>query len=137
MKFIKLDERATLPVRATLNSAGYDFKALVGGTVLPGRRLLVPTGIGLDPNIDGQYTYLQLLGKSGLAYKRGLIVMAGVIDSDYAGDIGVMLYNTDFRAFTFLAGDAVAQGVIIDISRAIDEEAPLQERMGGFGSTGK
>lgn len=135
MKFVKLDENAILPCRATKLSAGYDFKALQGGSILPGCRLLIPTGIGIT---EGQpYEYLQLLGKSGLAYKKGIIVMAGVIDADYPGDIGVLLYNQGNEAFDFVTGQSIAQGVIVDITTAHDEEVPEEDRVGGYGSTGK
>ena len=138
MKFRKLNEDAILPRRGTRDSAGYDMRAIEGGCILPGCRLLVKTGIGLDPEEKCRFEYLQLFGRSGLAYKKGIMILAGVIDSDYEGEIGCILYNSGNEEFIFNTGDAIAQGVIIDTCHAEDEEVPKSLRGdGGYGSTGK
>ena len=138
MRFRKLVEEAILPRRATEASAGYDMRALEGGCILPGCRLLVKTGITLDQNYASPYEYLQIAGRSGLAYKKGIMILAGVIDADYEGDIGCILYNSGNEEFLFNTGDAIAQGIIIDITHADHEEIPEAERGdGAYGHTGK
>lgn len=131
--FKKLEEDAILPTRATKGSAGYDLHALHGGEILPGQRLLVKTGIGWD-------MYEGLVGiikpRSSLAVKFGIDTMAGVIDSDYKGDIGVVLHNTDEQSFMFGPGDRIAQLVLLQYMNFTADDVE-QDREGGFGSTGE
>ena len=131
MQFIKLDERATIPTRATKASAGYDLKALDGFVLMPRQRLLVPTGLSIrymNPRAVGL-----IKDKSGLAHKFGLTTLAGVIDADYTGDIGVILLNTGNDVVTFKAGQSIAQLVVVPYYTF--KEEVLVERDGGFGST--
>ena len=84
--------------------------------------------------------YGRIAPRSGLAYKSGIDVMAGVIDADYRGDIGVILYNTDVKDFEFKKGDRIAQ-LIIEKCYTTEwkevEELHSSVRLGnGFGSTG-
>jgi len=131
-KFIKLHEDATVPTRATKGSAGYDLHALCGGTIPSGERLLIKTGIAWNVQ-DGYVGFIK--PRSGLAYKFGIDVMAGVIDSDYEGDIGVILFNTDENDFEFNAGDRIAQLVILPFESFASDHIE-SKRHGGFGSTG-
>lgn len=138
MKFKKLNEDAILPRRGTRDSAGYDMRAIEGGCILPGRRMLVKTGIGLDMDYAHPFEYLQIGGRGSHAYKNGIMILAGVIDSDYEGEIGCILYNSGDEEFLFNTGDAIAQGMIIEIAIADHEETPGSFRgTGGYGSTGK
>ncbi len=138
MRFIKLDpnSKAALPVRATDGSAGYDFEALNAGCLVAGGRILIKTGITLDPNYARDDECLQLFARSGHANKFGLILLAGLIDSDYRHDIGVILYNSGNDVFFWEAGERIAQGVIMPIKKADHEVDPTLVRDGGFGSTG-
>ena len=134
MRFHRLDDRATIPIRATTGSAGYDLRTLEDFTLVPGQRLLVKTGITFED------AHTDLVGfikpKSGLAYKYGIDVLAGVIDSDYRDDIGVILINHGEKSVTFKAGNAVAQLVMFKYY-TLDEKDVEGLRNGGYGSTGK
>ena len=113
MYFLKLNDMATLPSRGTKYSCGYDMFALNSGHVPAGERLLVPTGISwmMENTADGFLKGI-LSPRSGLSHKHGIQILGGVIDADYEGDIGVILYNSGVEDFTFKAGDAIAQMVI-------------------------
>ncbi|RPH56971.1 dUTP diphosphatase, partial [bacterium] len=99
-----------LPSPASPGSAGFDLRAAVEGEVVlrPGERLLVPTGIVLEipPGWEGQ-----VRPRSGLALRHGLgIVNApGTIDSDYRGEVGVILINLGETPFSLKRGDRIAQ----------------------------
>ena len=138
MRFIKLNEEAILPRRGTKESAGYDMRAIEGGCILPGCRFLIKTGIGLDQNYASPFEYLQIAGRGSHAYKNGIMILAGVIDADYEGEIGCILYNSGNKEFLFSTGDAIAQGIIIDVGHTFGDESPQEMRgTGGYGSTGK
>lgn len=134
MSFVKLDPKAELPTRATTGSAGYDLKALVGNTIKPNERLLVSTGIAW------KNTPQSLVGlikpRSGLAVRYGIDTLAGVIDSDYKGEINVLLVNLGQEPFTFKAGDRIAQ-LVLQQYFIIDDDETEEVREGGFGSTGE
>lgn len=135
MKFIKLDEEAVLPRRATELSAGYDFHALHGGVLESGDRMLVRTGIGWHSELTCLFVGI-LKGRSSLAYKHGINVLAGVIDADYDGDIGFVLHNTGRREFEFSKGDKIGQMVLGHFALVEgDNLASGYKRAGGFGST--
>ncbi len=88
----KLSENAIIPTQGTNFAAGYDLYAAEDALVVCGSRKLIKTNISME--ITPGY-YGRIAPRSGLAYKSGIDVLAGVIDSDYRGDIGVILYNTD------------------------------------------
>lgn len=137
-KFVKLQEEAIIPQRATFQSAGYDLHALEGGTVQANDRLLIKTGISWVTDENAGIVGL-IKPRSGLAYKHGIAVMAGVIDADYRKDIGVILHNTSVEDFVFEAGDKIAQLVVQQFFTLDNDEATMEKviRDGGFGSTGK
>ena len=133
----KLSENATLPVQGSEHAAGYDLYASEEGIVLSECRLLIKTNISISIP-DGYYG--RIAPRSGLAYKSGIDVMAGVIDADYRGDIGVILYNTDVKDFEFKKGDRIAQ-LIIEKCHKVEwqEVSKLEDSVRldrGFGSTG-
>ena len=138
MKIKLLDENAKVPVRANGCAAGYDLYALHDYYVYPQERTLVKTGIALE--IPEGY-YGRIAPRSGLAYKHGIDVLAGVIDSDYRGEIGVILLNTHKeKYFTIKSGDRIAQIIFekyyvfdMEISDEINETG---RGSSGFGSTG-
>ncbi len=135
MKFIKLDEEATIPTRATRGSAGYDLYALHGGCIEVGKTVTVPTGItveGMSNDVGGF-----IMPRSGMARKKSIDRLAGLIDSDYTHDIGVVLINHGTEDFCFKAGDRIGQitfGPILTVENDIVES---ELRTGGFGSTGE
>merc|ERR1719319_237928 len=85
-------------------------------------------------------TYARLAPRSGLAWKHGIDVFAGVIDADYRGEVKVILYNTQDEAFTVKTGDRIAQLILEQIATpevAVVEDLEASVRgSGGFGSTG-
>ena len=134
-------EDLPLPAYATEGSAGCDLRAAVGEpTVLePGARLQVPTGLRLA--IPSGYEG-QVRARSGLALRHGIVLpnAPGTIDSDYRGELCVILWNTGDAPFVLRRGDRIAQLVLAPVQRLVWKEGPLGEETargaGGFGSTG-
>lgn len=131
-----------LPNYETLAAAGMDLRAHLEQAVkvLPGQRVIVPTGLFIELPIGYE---AQVRPRSGLAWKHGITVLnsPGTIDADYRGEIKVILINLGQEAFEILTGERIAQLVIARHER-VDwlEVADLQESSrgaGGFGSTGK
>ena len=128
-----------LPDYASAGSAGLDLYAAAGPlTLAPGARALVGTGLALalPEGFEGQ-----VRPRSGLALDRGVTVLngPGTIDSDYRGEIGVLLVNLGEAPFVVERGMRIAQLVIAPVARArvVEGEVPPSERgAGGFGSTG-
>ncbi|MBM3613799.1 MAG: dUTP diphosphatase [Alphaproteobacteria bacterium] len=134
-------EGLDLPGYATAGSAGCDLLAAVQADLVlePGARALVPTGIviALPPGTEAQ-----IRPRSGLALRHGVTCLnaPGTIDSDYRGEIGVILINHGTQAFRILRGLRIAQLVVAPVARvAWEEVATLPDTArgaGGFGSTG-
>lgn len=133
----RLDPAAIIPTRAHEGDAGYDLYALDGGLIEPGKRLLLRTGIAMA--IPAGY-YGRIAPRSGLAVKQGMDVLAGVCDSVYRGDVGVLLLNTSDKPVSIAPRDRIAQLIIERCYTASFEEIddlPSSARGGaGFGSTG-
>ena len=134
----KLNKDAKIPTRGTSYSAGLDLNPLSKVSLLPGEQKLIKTGLSMS--IPNGY-YAQISPRSSLAYKFKIGVRAGVIDSDYRGEVKVLLENTGSEAVEFTRDDAIAQLILIKISYAyVLETETLDETKrgsGGFGSTGK
>ena len=141
---IKVAEGAIAPAYQTLGAAGADIFAFLPSdmkemTILPGDFALVPTGISLE--IPAGFE-VQVRPRSGLAAKFGITVLnaPGTIDSDYRGEVKVVLINHSKNAFPIRSGDRIAQLVVSRVARAAFVETDLlSETMrgsGGFGSTG-
>lgn len=137
---ITLDPGGIQPCRATPGSGAFDLHALIGGTLAPGHRTLVQTGvhIALPAGHDGW-----VLSRSGIARKHGVFVLnaPGLVDSDYRGDVGVLLHNADPEAwFHWEAGDRIAQLYLPTLPDAelqvVDELDTTSRGDHGFGSTG-
>jgi dUTP pyrophosphatase len=130
-----------LPAAASTGSSGCDLRAAIDGeTVLrPGERLLVPTGLALEipPGWEGQ-----VRPRSGLALRHGIgmVNAPGTIDSDYRGEVGVLLINLGAEPFLLRRGDRIAQLVIARVETVDWEEVEDLQTSGrgdgGFGSTG-
>lgn len=138
----KLREGALLPTYGTTQAAGADLYACLEAplTIAPGETAWVPTGLALEvPEGCAGLVY----ARSGLATKRGLAPAnkVGVIDSDYRGEITVVLYNHGPEAQTISSGERIAQLIITPVlTPAYTETDRLTETLrgtGGFGSTGK
>jgi dUTP pyrophosphatase len=133
----KLRFDAIIPTRGSKDAAGLDLYAVDYITIPAGGRVLVPTGISIS---IPKNTYFRIAPRSGLAYKSGIDVLAGVIDSDYRGEIKVLLINLSKDVFSIARGDRIAQGILelIDIPEVIEVESldDTDRGSGGFGSTG-
>jgi len=96
LKFAKLSKIAVAPHRATGGAAGFDLASAEAGTVKPGERRLFKMDLAFELPAG---TYGQVAGRSGLALKHGIQVLAGVIDSDYRGNVGALLLNMGEKPF--------------------------------------
>lgn len=137
----KLLDRAIAPTKATEGSAGFDLYSCVTkpAPIEPNNRLLISTGIAIEipSNCCGM-----ICSRSGLAAKHGVFVLnaPGIIDSDYRGEIKVLLCNLGTETIVIENGQRIAQLVIVPV---ITSELKLSNRLietvrgaGGFGSTG-
>lgn len=127
-----------LPEYKTPGSSGVDLKANIDTPikVLPMERILVPTGLFVA--IPEGYE-IQVRPRSGLSLKAGLEAIFGTLDSDYRGEVGIILINLSNDPQMIYPGDRLAQAVLNKVER-IDwkevEQLDETERKGGFGSTG-
>ncbi|AEI15124.1 Deoxyuridine 5'-triphosphate nucleotidohydrolase [Flexistipes sinusarabici DSM 4947] len=128
-----------VPVYKTEESAGADLFAAEAGVVKAGKIKLVKTGVSFS--IPEGYE-AQIRPRSGLALKKGVTILntPGTIDSDYRGEVGVILVNFGDNDFVFNTGDRIAQVVFSKVYRAeftLSDELDTTERgSGGFGHTG-
>ena len=140
VKIKKMSENAIMPEYASVGSAGADLYNASGDvTIDAGESVAIGTGIAMQ--IPEGYVGL-VYARSGLACKSGLAPAnkVGVIDSDYRGEIKVVLYNHSKGARTVASGERIAQIVIAPFIRCEFEEGEIdstQRGEGGFGSTGK
>jgi dUTP pyrophosphatase len=155
LKVCRLREGARLPTRAHKMDAGADLYYCPdsgsgarlriiqeeGLVIEPRQSVLIPTGL----KVEVPYGHmLEIKNKSGIAFKRQLVVGACVVDPGYAGELYVNLHNLGFCPQYLQAGDKIAQAVLIPISHCDVEEVPEEEFLnsqtargsGGFGSTG-
>lgn len=131
-----------LPKRGTIQSAGYDFRALEDIVVRSKATVLVPTGIKASMYQD---EVLFIIIRSSMACKNGLNLsnQTGVIDSDYynnsknEGHIFISLYNNGIKDYTLKKGEHFVQGIFSKYLRIENEEMIETARSGGFGSTNK
>lgn len=132
-------EGLELPDYATSGAAGMDVVAAEDALLPPGGRHAVATGLAVAVP-DG--FELQVRPRSGLALKHGISLpnTPGTIDSDYRGELKIILINLGDRAFEVRRGDRIAQLVLAPVVRAVwlkvDELDETQRGEGGFGSTG-
>lgn len=135
-----LDPAATVPVHAYGDGdAGVDLTSVAEITLAPGERTLVPTGIAVAiPHGYGGFVQ----PRSGLAARHGITLTnsPGLIDSNYRGEINIILQNTGDEAFGIMVGDRIAQLVIMPVEHAefeaVDELPESDRGEGGFGSSG-
>jgi dUTP pyrophosphatase len=137
LRFKQLDPRATLPRRGSNLAAGLDVCAIEDLIIGPGQRVMAKTGLAVA---IPEGFYGRIAPRSGLAAKNGLDVLAGVIDSDYRGEVCCLLYNTGDEGISLPAGSKICQLIVEQIitpeaewATDLDETA---RGAGGFGSTG-
>lgn len=137
---VTLSDGAILPTYQTRNAAGMDLCTVEDFQLQPLERKLVPTGVrmAIPEGYEGQ-----VRPRSGLAFKHGIgmVNAPGTIDSDYRGEIGVLLINLGSEAVTFQKGDRIAQLVVAPVLQAdltiVEQLDDTDRGAGGFGSTGK
>ena len=134
---LKLHPDATLPTQGAPFDAGYDLTSVEPKKIPPMGRTVVPTGISME---IPEGFYGRVAPRSGLAVKKGIDVLAGVIDSGYRNEIGVVLINLGGSLVTLPAGTRIAQ-IIIEKCHEIEwndveELAGSNRGQRGFGSTG-
>ncbi len=138
----KLNHKVNLPKYKTDGSSGMDLMAFLDKPIIimPQKSELIPTGISIAIPDN---TEIQIRPRSGLAAKNNISVLntPGTIDSDYRGELKVILYNHGKKEFIVNNNDRIAQIVMVPILKAAFEEVEdLPETIrgqGGFGSTGK
>ena len=137
VKVKRLKENAVVPSYAHEGDAGMDVCSAEDYVVPAGKRQLVSTGIAME--LPKGY-FSSIRGKSGLAYKKGICTLGGVIEYTYRGEYGVIVLNTGDEDFVIRRGDKVAQIVVCPVaSVGVEEVDGLSESVrgdGGFGSTG-
>lgn len=137
------ETKGKLPIYATPGAAGADLMACLDQamTIKPGERAAVPTGIAIElpnPNLVAL-----VFARSGLASQKGLALSngVGVVDSDYRGEIKVLMINHGQEDVVIQNGDRIAQMLLLEVSKAIftevDDLGDTARGEGGFGSTGE
>tara|TARA_R100000008_G_C3581383_1_gene168759 strand:+ start:1850 stop:2284 length:435 start_codon:yes stop_codon:yes gene_type:complete len=133
----KISDKAITPTQANDSDAGYDLYSVEDHHIKPSERRVIKTGICISiPN----GFYGRIAPRSGLAVKKGVDVLAGVIDSGYRNEIGVVLINLGSKPIDIDAGDRIAQ-IIFEVCFSVEfdevEDLNDSERgQGGFGSSG-
>jgi len=138
VKIKKLKERARLPEYAYKNDAGMDLFSVEDFVLEAGERKICPTGIVMAIPVG----YVGLIwDKSGLASKKGLKTMGGVIDSGYRGEVGVIVHNLSSEKIEIKVGEKIAQMLIQKVESPelveVNELDSTDRADGGFGSTGE
>ena len=138
----KLDKNIKLPTYKTSGSSGMDLEAYIKSKIIikSGKTAIIPTGIAVA--IPKNYE-IQIRPRSGLAAKKGISVLntPGTVDSDYRGEIKIILINLSEKSFVVKSGDRVAQMILCPVVKCkLKEVKNLPKTVrgkGGFGSTGK
>ncbi|XP_047593017.1 deoxyuridine 5'-triphosphate nucleotidohydrolase, mitochondrial isoform X1 [Lutra lutra] len=138
LRFVRLSEHATAPTKGSARAAGYDLYSAYDYTLPPMEKALVKTDIQVALPSG---CYGRVAPRSGLAAKHFIDVGAGVIDEDYRGNVGVVLFNFGKEKFEVKKGDRIAQLICERIFYPEIEEVQVlddtERGSGGFGSTGK
>ena len=138
----RFDKNIKLPKYKTSGSSGMDIVANIRSKIIikPGKTVIIPTGIAVA--IPKNYE-IQIRPRSGLAAKNGISVLKtpGTIDSDYRGEIKIILINLSKKIFVVESGDRIAQIILCPIVKGKFKEVRILPKSlrgkGGFGSTGK
>ena len=138
----KFNKNIKLPTYKTSGSSGMDLVAHIKGkiNIKPGKIAIISTGIAIAIPINYE---IQIRPRSGLAAKKGISVLntPGTIDSDYRGEIKIILINLSKKSFVVKSGDRVAQMILSPVAKGKLKKVKILPRTirgkGGFGSTGK
>jgi len=138
----KLDPKVKLPSYKTKGSSGMDLMAFINNPikVFPNTSVLIPTGLSIAIPEDVE---IQIRPRSGLAAKSniGILNTPGTIDSDYRGELKVILFNHGNKEFIINNNDRIAQMILMPVLKVdfeeVDELPNTLRGSGGFGSTGK
>ena len=140
VKIREIGHQPVLPTYQTFGAAGADVCANENGIIEPRQHKVVSTGLSLEIPLGYE---CQVRPRSGLAAKHGVTVLntPGTIDSDYRGEVKVILYNSSEDPFPYQKGDRIAQLVFAPVTQAefdvVDELTDTERGEGGFGSTGR
>ncbi|XP_074567172.1 uncharacterized protein LOC141823861 [Curcuma longa] len=136
VEFKRLSPNSTIPTRATYGAAGYDLHIISNVEINAGGRDLLGTGLAMA--IPEGY-YGRIAPRSGVAWKKGIHIGAGVIDSDYRGEIKILVFNLTYEPVQFKRGEAIAQIIFTKISTPTMMQVPqlpdTRRGTSGFGST--
>ena len=138
----KLNPKVQLPSYKTKGSSGMDLMAFIEGSIkiAPNNSALIPTGISVAISDDVE---IQIRPRSGLAVKSNISILntPGTIDSDYRGEIKVILFNHGSKEFIVKNKDRIAQMILVPVLKVdfeeVDDLPNTLRGLGGFGSTGK
>jgi dUTP pyrophosphatase len=137
MEVKKMSEFATIPSRGSKYAAGFDLYSAYDTIVKAKWNAIVKTDISISIPIN---TYARIAPRSGLAVKNFIDVGAGVVDYDYRGNVGVVLFNHSNFDFEIKKGDRIAQLILERICMAnileVDELAATERGISGYGSSG-
>lgn len=141
MKIVLLDEHARMPTRATPDSAAFDLSSVADRIIRPDETILIPTGLQIELSVG---TAGLVCPRSGLALHHYLTIpnAPGIIDSDYRGEVGVLLMNLGSEPFHVDVGTRIAQLLIVPAIPVAWQEVPrgglstTDRGCDGFGSTG-
>jgi len=137
IKIKKLSEDATLPHYAHPGDAGLDIYSSEDNLIIPNERKLISTALSIELP-ESHVAFIK--DKSGVAYKKGITTMAGVIEYTYRGEYKILMYNTSKENYEIKKGEKIAQIVILPVATAEVEEvtelSDTQRGDGAFGSTG-
>lgn len=142
VKLKYLSDKISRPEYATRGSVGFDLSAAIDSsyTLNPGERVIIPSGVAVSiPKGYGGF----LFSRVGLAAKKGIILTngAGVIDSDFTGEIKIPIMNISDEAYIIKSGDRIAQLVVMPVEAAdfviVDELPETGRGTRAFGSSGK
>lgn len=139
-----------MPAKNNSSDAGIDLYSCGYHRIPPLTRTLIPTGVAWEFDwessekgpIKNFYPYMKIEGRSGNAVKKGMIILGGVIDEEYRGEIKVVIFNADKKASIQIdTGDKIAQGIVYlipryEIEETHDIDMNTERGKNGFGSTG-
>lgn len=140
LKIKMLNEFSKPPEKATEGAAAFDLRSAENIILHVGETKVIPTGMAVE--VPEGYE-MQVRSRSGLAAKHGVFVTNGIgtIDSDYRGEVGVILTNIGKHPFEILFGDRIAQAVVMPVPdvkiEIVNELSSTTRGVGGFGSTGR
>lgn len=138
VKIKKLDESAVIPQYMTSGAAGFDLSSIEKVCIMPGESAMIRTGLSFE---IPPYTEMQVRPRSGMSAKTKIRVSnaPGTIDSDFRGEVKVLLDNIGVLPYTVNVGDRIAQGVLASILiggfEVVEELSDTVRGAGGFGSS--